>query len=133
MDQTKTLAKQSLLRDKCILLESGEIYLDKINLLSGAITAPLIETLWTFTGNDKCAMDRISALFTHLYEKGHEAEIMAVLRILFDVSGLQFPEDVENLGVHPVVRQYFLFSLLLDMEDCIHNLMDEFVIERNEI
>lgn len=133
MDQTKTLAKQSLLRDKCILLESGEIYRDKINLISGAVTAPLDEMFWTFSGNDKCSMERISALFTHLYEKGHEAEMMAVLRVLFDVSGLQFSEDVENLGVHPVVRQYFLFSLLLDMEDCIHNLMDEFVIERNEI
>lgn len=133
MDQTKTSANQSLLRDKGILLESGEICRDKINLISGAVTAPLVEMLWTFSGNDKCTMDRISALFTHLYEKGHEAEMMAVFRILFDVSGLQFPEDVEHLGVHPDARQYFLFSLLLDMEDCIQNFIDEIVVERNEI
>lgn len=125
MDQTKTSANQSLLRDKGILLESGEICQDKINLISGAVTAPLVEMLWTFSGNDKCSMERISALFTHLYEKGHEAEMISVLRILFDVLGLQFPEDVECLGVHPAARQYFLFSFLLDMEDCIMDFMDE--------
>lgn len=121
MDQLKTSANQSLLRDKGILLESGEICRDKINLISGAVTAPLVEMLWTFSGNDKCTMDRISTLFTHLYEKGHEAEMMAILRILIDVSGLQFPEDVEQLGVHPAARQYFLFSFLLDLEDCIQD------------
>jgi hypothetical protein len=73
--------------------------------ISRAVTAPLIEMLWTFSGNDKCAIDRISTLFTHLYEEGHEAEMMVVLRILFDVLGLQFPEDVEQLGVHPAARQ----------------------------
>jgi hypothetical protein len=125
MDQTKTSANQSLLRDKGILLESGEICQDKINLISGAVTAPLVEMLWTFSGNDKCSMDRISVLFTHLYEKGHEAEMISVLRILFDVSGLQFPEDVECLGVHPSARQYFLFSFLLDMDDCIMDFTDE--------
>jgi len=69
MDQMNPSANQSQLRDKGILLESGEIYRDKINLISGAVTAPLVEMLWTFSGNDKCTMDRISALFTHLYEK----------------------------------------------------------------
>ncbi len=89
------------------------------------MTAPLIEILWTFSGNDKCTMDRTSALFAHLYEKGHETEMMAFLRILFDISGLQFPEDVEQLGVHPAARQYFLFSFLLDMKDCIMDFSDE--------
>ena len=59
--------------------------------------------------------------------------MMEILQILYDVVGMEFSEDIEHLGVHPEARQYFLFSFLLDMEDCIQNFIDEFVVERNEI
>jgi len=44
---------------------------------------------------------------------------------LFDVSGLQFPEDAELMIKHPEARQYFLFSFLLDMDDCMQEIMAE--------
>ncbi len=55
--------------------------------------------------------------------------MMAVLRILYDVSGLQFPEDIQLLAEHPEARQYFLFSFLLDMEDCVQQFMSDHVGE----
>jgi hypothetical protein len=70
-------------------------------------------------------MERISAIFTHLFHEGREAEMMAILRILYDLSGLKFPEDVELLADHPEARQYFLFSFLMDMEDCMQNFISE--------
>jgi hypothetical protein len=117
--------KRSLLLDKGIILQSGTICRDKINLISWAMTAPLIEMVWIFSGYDTEAMERISAIFTHLYHKGREAEMMAILRILYDLSGMKFPEDVELLATHPEARQYFLISFLLDMEDCMQDLMAE--------
>jgi hypothetical protein len=51
--------------------------------------------------------------------------MMAVLHILYDVLGLQFLEDVELLADHPEARQYFLFSFLMDMEDCMHDFISE--------
>lgn len=39
------------------------------------------------------------------------------ISILYDVAGLQFPEEVELLAGHPGARQCFLFSFLLDMDD----------------
>ena len=125
MDTMEKTTARSLLLDKGIILQSGAICQDKINLISGAMTAPLIETIWTFSGYDTEAMERISAIFTHLYHEGHEAEMMAILRILYDLSGLQFPEDVELLAEHPEARQYFLFSFLLDVEDCMQGFMAE--------
>jgi len=129
MDTMEKATKRSLLLDKGIILQSGTICRDKINLISGAMTAPLIETIWTFSGYDTEAMERVSAIFTNLYHEGREAEMMAVLRILYDLSGLQFPEDVELLATHPEARQYFLISFLLDMEDCMQDLMAEAVGE----
>jgi len=119
MYNMKTSTDLSLLHDKGILLSSGEICRNKINLISGAMTAPLVEAIWTFTENDAEAIERILATLNHLYHNDHEVEMIAVLRILYDVSGLQFPEDVQLLAEHPEARQYFLFSFLLDMEDCV--------------
>ncbi len=126
MDTMEKTTTRSLLLDKGIILQSGTICRDKINLISGAMTAPLLETIWIFSGYDTEAMERISAIFTHLYHKGLEAEMMAILRILYDLSGLQFPEDVVLLTEYPEARQYFMFSFLLDMEEC----MDELRIDK---
>lgn len=114
-----------LLLTKGIVSQSGDICQDKINLISGAVTAPFLETLFTFSGNDAGTMDRVSAIFTHLYSEGREVEMLAVLRILYDVAGLQFPEDVELLAGHPEARQYFLFSFLLDMDDWMQDIQAE--------
>lgn len=113
------------LKSKGILTPQNDINRDKINFMSGATTAPFLETLFTFSGNDAGTMDRVSAIFTHLYSEGREVEMLAVLRILYDVAGLQFPEDVELLAGHPEARQYFLFSFLLDMDDWMQDIQAE--------
>lgn len=133
MDMLKKTNILSLLLDKGIILQSGVICRDKINLISGTITAPLIEMVWISSGYDAKTIERISTTLTHLYKKNQQAEMMAVLRILYDVLGLQFPEDVELLADHLEARQYFLFSFLMDMEDCMHDFMNEIVVKRNEI
>jgi hypothetical protein len=126
MEKTTT---RSLLLDKSIILQSGAICENKINLISGVMTAPLIEMLWISSGYDTKGLERISTIFAHLYNKNQEAEMMAVLRILYDVLGLQFPEDAEMLAGHPEARQYFLFSFILDMEDCIQDFVSEATVD----
>ena len=42
----------SILLDKGIILSSGEINKDKINLVAGAITQPFAEMVWVTTGGD---------------------------------------------------------------------------------
>ena len=129
MDTMERATALSLLLDKGIIFQSGAICQDKINLISGAMTALLIETIWIFSGYDTGAMERVTAIFTHLYSESREAEMMAVLRILYDLSGLKFPEDIELLAGHLEARQYFLFSFLLDMEDCMQDSMSDLTEE----
>lgn len=88
-------------------------------------TAPFIETIWAFTGNDTEALKRIVNSFSDLYQGNRESEMIALLHILNDVLGLQFPEDTELLADHKEARQYFLFSFLLDIEDCMQNFISE--------
>jgi hypothetical protein len=127
--EAKTMNKNNInydaLINKGILSSKNEISQDKINLISGAMTAPLLETVWTFSGYDAGIMDRITAVFTHLYSEGRESEMLDILRILYGVAGMEFPEDVDLLSTHPEARQYFLFSFLLDIEDCMQDFMAE--------
>lgn len=85
----------------------------------------MLETVWTFSGYDAGIMDRITAVFTHLYSEGRESEMLDILRILYGVAGMEFPEDVDLLATHPEARRYFLFSFLLDMDDCMQDFMAE--------
>ncbi len=43
---------KNVLLDKGIILPSGEINKDKINLVAGAITQPFAEMVWVTTGGD---------------------------------------------------------------------------------
>lgn len=114
---------------KGILTSKNEISQDKINLISGAMTAPLLETIWTFSGYNSKAINRISNILTQLYSENRGIEMLDILRILYDVVGMEFPEDVDLLATHPGARQYFLFSFLLDMDDFLQDFMAEAVGE----
>lgn len=114
---------------KGILTSKNEISQDKINLISGAMTAPLLETIWTFSGCNIEAINRISNILTQLYSENQGNEMLDILRILYDVAGMEFPEDVDLLATHPEARRYFLFSFLLDMDDC----MQDFIAEEERI
>ena len=89
------------------------------------MTAPLLETIWTFYGYDTGTMGRITGIFTHLYSEERESEMMDILRILYGIVGMELPVDVELLATHPESRQYFLFSLKLDIDDCMQDFMTE--------
>lgn len=107
--------------DKGILRPSGEVCKDKINLISGAHTPPFVEMLWAVTGGDTETTDRVYTLLSGLYTEGRESEQLEVLRVLYGVLGLVFPQDVELLAEHPEARGYFLFSFLLDYDDAIED------------
>lgn len=120
---------QKALIDKGIILPSGAIGKDKINLIAGAYVPPFAEMVWTVTGGEKETAERIYNVLGALYSEGRETEMMEVLRLLYGVLGLRFPEDVELLAGHPEARGYFLFSFLLDYDDVIQDLIGEAVEE----
>jgi hypothetical protein len=102
---------------KASLPPSGEISKDQINLISGAVTQPFVETVWVTTNGDMDTISRMTDLFTRLYDDGQEQELIDVLRLLYGVVGLQFPEEVKQLTQSSEARKYFLFSFLLDFDD----------------
>ena len=51
---------KNVLLDKGIILPSGEISKDKVNLVTGAITQPFAEMVWVTTGGDMETVNRLT-------------------------------------------------------------------------
>ena len=55
------------LLDKGIILPSGEIGKDKINLVAGAITQPFAEMVWVTTGGDMETINRLTDILVTIW------------------------------------------------------------------
>ena len=121
MNRIEKNSKQNQLLDKGILLQSGQINKNKINLISGAVTLPFLENVWVTTNGDTDTIIRMRDILTNLFNDGRETEMLDMLRLLYGVLGLQFPKDIEQLAYHPEAKQYFLFSFLLVFDDAIQD------------
>jgi hypothetical protein len=125
MNQIEKNSKQNQLLNKGIILQSGQINKNKINLISGAVTSPFFENVWVTTNGDADTIIRMRNMLTSLFHDGRETEMLDMLQLLYGVLGLQFPEEIEQLAYHQEARQYFLFSFLLDFDDAIQNYIAE--------
>ncbi len=109
-----------------IIQHTGEINKDKINLISGTVTQPFVETLCATINGDMDTINLMTNMFTRFYNQGRGQEFMDMLRLLHGILGLQFSEDVEMLADYPKAQHYFLFSFLLDFDD----VMQDYVAEQ---
>jgi len=85
-----------LIREGIIISETV-INKDKINLISGTITAPLIETIWAFSGNNIEVIRKILETRTQLYSTGRENEMLDILQILYYIVGMEIPKNINLL------------------------------------
>ena len=67
---------KNVLLDKGIILPSGEISKDKVNLVTGAITQPFAEMVWVTTGGDMETVNRLPFTPQRKYEQ-HKAAFAA--------------------------------------------------------
>lgn len=102
----------------------------KINLISGAVTAPLLETLITFSGNDIETMGRISAIFAHLYSEKKRHGTGRMTSVGLFIAGIALTASflarshqssiviVSQHGMHE--KQMICISLLDGVVTCYH-------------
>lgn len=105
------------LLDKGIVLPSGEINKNKINLVVGAITQPFAELLWITTNGDMDTINRLTLLLLEMNTPKDRSRLFQLIQILYALLGLQFSEEALPMGSDPDVLDYFLFSFLDDLGD----------------
>ena len=93
-----------------IILQSGEISKDKINLVAGAITQPFAEMVWVTTGGDMDTINRLTDTLVTMNTPADRGKLFKIIKMLYGLMGLQFSEEAEPMDADPAVLEYFIFS-----------------------
>ena len=87
----------NILLDRGIILSSGEISKDKINLVAGAITQPFAEMVWVTTGGDMETINRLTDILVSMNTPADRGKLFKIIKMLYGLMGLQFSEEAEPL------------------------------------
>ena len=109
----------NILLDRGIILSSGEISKDKINLVAGAITQPFAEMVWVTTGGDMETINRLTDILVSMNTPADRGKLFKIIKMLYGLMGLQFSEEAEPMGADPAVLEYFIFSFTADFGEII--------------
>ncbi len=94
---------------KGIILPSGEIGKNKINLVAGAITQPFAEMVWVTTGGDMETINRLTNVLVTMNNPTDRASCSKIIKLLLWANGLAFSEEAEPMDADPDVLEYFIF------------------------
>ena len=122
----------SILLDKGIILSSGEISKDKINLVAGAITQPFAEMVWVTTGGDMETINRLTDILVSMNTPADRGKLFKIIKMLYGLMGLQFSEEAEPMDADPAVLEYFIFSFTADFGEIIKELINCLIIGCDE-
>ena len=116
---------QNPLIDRGIILQSGEICKDKINLISGSITLPFTETLWIMTNGDMDTINRLTEILISMNTPADRGKLFKIIKMLYGLMGLRFSDEAAQISAHKDALEYFIFSFTLDFGEIIK----EYLIE----
>ena len=102
---------KNVLLDKGIILPSGEISKDKVNLVAGAITQPFAEMVWVTTGGDMETINRLTDILVSMNTPADRGKLFKIIKMLYGLMGLPFSEEAEPMDADPAVLEYFIFFL----------------------
>ncbi len=110
---------KNVLLDKGIILPSGEISKDKVNLVTGAITQPFAEMVWVTTGGDMETVNRLTDVLVTMNTPADRGKLFKIIKMLYGLMGLLFSEEAEPMDADPAVLEYFIFSFTADFGEVI--------------
>ena len=102
---------------KGIILPSGEIGKDKINLVAGAITQPFAEMVWVTTGGDMETINRLTNVLVTMNNPTDRGKLFKIIKLLYGLMGLPFSEEAEPMDADPDVLEYFIFSFIAPKDE----------------
>ena len=112
-----------LLLSKGIVLQSGEISKDKINLVAGAITQPFVEMVWLTTGGDMETINRLTDSLVTMNTPADRDKLFKIIKTLYGLMCLPFFEEAKPMGADPDILEYFIFSFTTDFGEAMQDLI----------
>jgi hypothetical protein len=116
---------QNALIDKGIILPSGAINKDKINLVAGAITLPFAEMVWETTNGDMDTINRLTGILVSMNTPADSVNLFGIVKMLYGLLGLRFSEEAAPMVTHAGALKYFLYSFATDFGEIIQDFIAE--------
>jgi hypothetical protein len=116
---------QNPLISKGIILPSGKISKDKINLITGNITLPFVEMVWVTTNGDMDTINRLTDIFVSMNTPADRGKLFKIIQALYGLMGLQFSDEAAYIPTHEAALEYFIFSFILDFGEIIKDYVAE--------
>lgn len=89
-----------------------------VNLISGAYTLPLINKL--FSNSQRIEdMDDIYFSITALVDTGRISEAFHMIRGLFGIAGMEYPQEIAQLEKSEELQESFVSEFIFDFYDVI--------------
>ena len=79
---------KNVLLDKGIILPSGEISKDKVNLVTGAITQPFAEMVWVTTGGGMETVNRLTDVLVTMNTPADRGKLFKIIKMLYTLAGI---------------------------------------------
>jgi hypothetical protein len=97
---------KNVLLDKGIILPSGEISKDKVNLVTGAITQPFAEMVWVTTGGDMETVNRLTDVLVTMNTPADRGKLFKIIKMLYAqkkfMTGIQKSMKIQDLNQCPL-------------------------------
>ena len=116
---------QNLLINKGIILSSGEICKDKINLISGAMTLPFTEMVWVTTSGDMDTINRLTEVLVSMNTPKDRSRLFKIIQMLYGLMGLKFSDEAAYIPTHRAALEYYIFSFIADFGEIIKDYIAE--------
>ncbi|MFT9078666.1 hypothetical protein [Ethanoligenens sp.] len=110
-----------------VLFPDGQINCNRINLISGAVTLPLVRSLCETDTKDMEMVEKIHNIFVDLFYSGQYQELYDSIDELYESMGLQLDDTLVAMCKNQDALKYFVKSFLLDFED----IMEDYRIEKS--
>jgi len=116
---------QNTLISSGVILQSGDISKDKINLISGAMTQPFAEMVWVTTAGDMDTINRLTEMLVGMNTSKERSRLFKTIQMLYGLMGLQFSDEAVNIPNHKAALEYFIFSFIADFGEIIKDYVAE--------
>ncbi len=87
-----------------------------INFVSGKYAAPFWDSIHAMSESVE-TVENFGKLMGILLEEGKDKEAMLLIRSLYDLMGMVYPEEISLIEKEDNTRIYFINEFLLDCED----------------
>lgn len=93
---------------------------EAINITSGTYATPLVDTITAVSENSD-SLRYMLGILKALFENKKFDEAIKFLHLLYDISGLNYPDDVSLIETNREFIESFMNEFLLDLEDLMYD------------